>query len=252
MDQNVDLLTAQTLAEALNLSVETIWRYTREQKIPFVTLGPRQYRYRLTDVLATLSAGRVREQTAAYPAEKAEKLTYADYLLLPEEPGCRFEVLDGELIKEPSPLVVHQRVSRRLQRILEDYFANADPAGEVFNAPLDVTLSDFTVVQPDLFYIASDQAQLVLHARVDGAPTLVVEVLSPSTGRKDRLRKRSIYQQAGVMHYWLVNPEEQSLECLALRSGNYAIVADGLDEETVEPPDFPGLCIQLANLWRKR
>jgi len=244
-----ELVTAQALAEALNLSVETIWRYTREQRIPCVTIGNKQYRYRLAEVLAALAGEQVREQAVDYAASRKKRLTYADYLLLPEEQGYRFEILDGELVRDPSPIVIHQRVSRRLQRMLEDYVATVDPAGEVFDAPLDVTLGDYTVVQPDVFYMASEQEQLILRARIDGPPKLVVEVMSPSTSRKDRLRKRHIYQQAGVQHFWLVNPEERSLECFSLREGIYAVIASGMDDDLVEPPDFPGMSISLSALW---
>lgn len=244
-----ELITAQTLAEALDLSVETVWRYTREQRIPCVTIGNKQYRYRLAEVLAALADRQVREQATGYATAAKRKLTYADYLLLPEEQGCRFEILDGELVRDPSPIVIHQRVSRRLQRMLEDYFATVDSTGEVFNAPLDVTLGEYTVVQPDLFYMAGGQEQMILRARIDGPPRLVVEVMSPATSRKDRLRKRCIYQQAGIQHYWLVSPEERSLECFSLHAGIYAITVSGMDDDLVEPREFPGLSIALSALW---
>jgi Uma2 family endonuclease/predicted DNA-binding transcriptional regulator AlpA len=255
---NKELITAQALAEALDLSVETIWRYTREKKIPFIELGSKQYRYNLSDVIEALAHSSthnsavqnhaVRENKEEYRTEPA-KLTYQDYLLLPEEPGYRYEILEGMLVKEPSPNVPHQRASRRLQRILEDYFWQQDPEGEVFDAPLDVTFQDITVVQPDIFYVSGNQKQIVLKARVDGPPTLVVEVLSPSNSRKDRLQKLQIYQKYGVPHYWLVNPEEKTLECFALKDGTYALVAAGMDEEVVEHPEFEGLAISLKNLW---
>jgi len=243
-----ELITAQELANALHLSVETIWRYTREKKIPFVELGSRQYRYNRTAVISAL-AGSVREKAAEYEAAGAGKFTYQDYLELPDEPGYHYEILDGMLVREPSPNVLHQRVSRRLQRILEDYFGTADPAGEIFNAPLDVTFHDITVVQPDVFYISGEQKEIVQEARIDGPPTLTVEVLSPATGRKDRLQKMRIYQNAGVRHYWLVNPDERTLECFSLRDGAYALVAAGMDEDVVEHPDFAGLSVPLKALW---
>lgn len=227
------LITAQTLAKELNLSVETIWRYTRQQKIPFVDLGGRQYRYRLPAVVSALSG----------------KLTYEDYLGLPEEPGYRIEILDGLLVKDLSANVPHQRVSRRLARVLEDYFKVVDPEGEVFVGPLDLTLGKYTVVQPDLFYVAGDQKSLVLYARVDGAPALAVEILSPSSGRKDRLQKLRIYQDAGVQHYWMVDPDQRTMECFCLRDGSYALVAAGMDDEELEHPTFNGLKIALASLW---
>ncbi|MCR4441312.1 MAG: Uma2 family endonuclease [Peptococcaceae bacterium] len=243
-----ELITAQVLAEALDLSVETIWRYTRENKIPYIELGSKQYRYKLADVISALT-GSVKEKTAVYKSEPPKRFTYQDYLELPEEPGYRFEILEGMLIREPSPNVMHQRVSRRLQRILEDYFWEHDPEGEIFGAPLDVTFHDITVVQPDLFYVSGEQKRIVKDTRIDGPPALVVEVLSTSSSRKDRLQKLRIYQRVQVQHYWLVNPDEKTLECFSLRDGAYTLVAAGMDEDVVEHPDFKGLSIALKALW---
>ena len=253
MSEDQELMTAQAVAEALGLSVETIWRYTREKKIPCVELGRKQYRYKLDGVINALT-GTVREKTGQNTAgyEATKKFTYQDYLLLPEEPGYRYEVLEGILIKEPSPNVSHQRASRGLQRILEDYFWETDPEGEVFNAPMDVTFQDTTVVQPDIFYVSGEQEKLIKEARIDGPPTLVVEILSPSNSRKDRLQKLRIYQKVKVQHYWLVDPEEKTLECYSLTDGTYALFAAGMDEDVVEITSFPGLTIPLETLWKGR
>jgi Uma2 family endonuclease len=248
MAADKELITAQALAEALDLSVETIWRYTRENKIPCVELGSKQYRYKLDDVIKALSGTTVKENAAQYDNKPAKKLTYQDYLEIPDEPGYRFEILNGMLIKEPSPNYIHQRVSRRLQRILEDYFWIVDPEGEIFNAPLDVTLLDFNVVQPDLFYISGEQ-NILKNTRIDGPPALVVEVLSPSNGRKDRLQKMRVYQEAQVQHYWLIDPQEKTLECFAWRDGVYALVASGMEDDVVEHPNFAELSIALKALW---
>lgn len=249
MSEDKKLITAQALSEALELSVETIWRYTREKKIPYIELGTKQYRYKMDDVMRALTDSTVQEKSVEYKTEPDKKLTYQDYLELPDEPGYRIEILEGMLIKEPSPNMIHQRVSRRLQRILEDYFWQVDPEGEVFNAPLDVTFQDTTVVQPDLFYISGEQKQIVQDARIDGPPALVIEILSPSNHRKDRLQKLHIYQKAQVQHYWLVHPEEKTLECFSLLNGVYALVASGMDEDVIEHPNFAGLSIELKNLW---
>jgi len=250
MSDHKDLITAQVLAEALDLSVETIWRYTRENKIPYIVLGSKSYRYKLADVFRALTDPMVQEKAFEYGSEDTtKKLTYQDYLLLPEEAGYRFEILNGTLIREPSPNVIHQRVSRRLQRILEDYFLEVDSEGEIFNAPLDVTFHDITVVQPDLFYVSGNQKVIVKNTRIDGPPTLIVEILSPSTSRKDRLQKLRIYQEVQVQHYWLVNPEEKTLECFSLQDGVYAIIATGMDEDVVSHPAFTGLSIPLKALW---
>ncbi len=250
MTRDRDLVTARVLSQALDLCLETIRRYTREGRIPHVDLGRRQYRYRIADVTRALAGEQVQEEASQYDPKQSEKLTYQDYLDMPWEPGYRFEILDGVLIKEPAPSVMHQRVSRRLQRILEDYFWEVDRDGEIFDSPLDVTFHDTSVVQPDLLYVSGDQKSIVTEARVDGPPTLVVEILSPSTGRRDRLQKSRIYGSAGVQHYWLVNPDERTLECFSLRDGVYALIAAGMDGDIVVHPGFQGLSISLGPLWK--
>lgn len=252
MSKEQKLLTAQALAEALDLAVETVWRYTREKRIPFIELGARQYRYVLEEVVAALTGSSVvGEESAQYQACPEKKYTYQDYLKIPWEQGARYELLEGLLVKEPAPNVSHSRVSRRLLQILEEYFLKTDPGSEIFASPVDVTLGDINVVQPDLFYIASEQSSMVEHARVNGAPQLAVEVISPSSGRKDRIQKLQIYQKAGIQHYWLVNPAEKTLECFVLQNGVYALVIVGVDEEVVEHPSFPRLSIDLKFLFRQ-
>jgi excisionase family DNA binding protein len=240
-----ELITAQELAALLKLSVDTIWRYTREQTIPYVEIGSRQYRYHKESVLAALSAGRFAAEDSP-PYESKKKLTYEDYARLPEEPGFRYEVIDGVLLRDPSPSVQHQRVSRRLQRILEDYFAEVDPKGEVFNAPLDLTLAEYNVVQPDLFYLpGSRPAQAT---PIKSVPELVVEVLSPSTNRKDRVLKLNHYQAARVPHYWILDPENCFIETYELRDGHYVSIVRA-DKGTFTHPGFPGLTFELEALF---
>lgn len=247
---NQNLITAQALADTLNLSVETIWRYTRNNRIPYTTLGERQYRYNLQEVLAALAGTAVREKAPDY-SSGSRKYTYQDYLELSEEPGYRYEILAGELIKEPGPIIVHQRVSRELEFILLVYFRQSDPRGEIFNAPLDLTLGDYTVVQPDILYISGAQREIIQETRIDGSPLLAVEIISESSRRKDRLQKRQIYQEAGIQHFWLVDPHEKTLECLALRDSAYILATAGMDNEIVTHPNFPDLSIPLGELWRE-
>lgn len=247
MDKGKDLITAQVLADTLGLAVETIWRYTRSKRIPYVKLGERQYRYNLHEVMQTLS-GAVEAKNEDYQTE-AKKYTYQDYLALPEEPGFRYELLEGQLIKDPSPNLLHQRISRELSLILILYFRQVDPQGEIFNAPLDVTFQDITVVQPDILYISGNQLEIMRKARIDGAPTLTVEIMSESSRRRDRMQKLQIYQKAKVQHYWLVDPQDKTFECFALKDGVYSLAVIAADDSILEHPDFPGLTIPLAELW---
>lgn len=247
-----NLLTAEELAKELRVSVETIWRYTREKRIPFIQLGSRQYRYDASAVVQALQRKAdipVRETSARYGT--AGPLTYEDYARLPEEPGYKLEVLDGWLVKEPSPVVHHQRVSRRLQQALVDHFAASDPQGEVFGAPLDVSLSDRDVVQPDLFYVPGKDSQIVGEVRVQGVPALIVEILSSQNRRRDRVHKMEIYRRAGVEHYWIVDPEDSTIEAFTLADGRYYVAAAGMDGQTFTHPDFPKLSIDLEQVWSR-
>lgn len=250
MTQDSGLITAQLLSRILNLSVDTIQRYTRENKIPYVRLENKHYLYNLQEVMSALNlTPAVQEKETKYTGKTSKQYNYQDYLLVPEEPGYRFEVLEGELIKDPSPTTLHQFVSQSLFRKTCAYFEKADPGGFAVYSPLDVTLGEATVVQPDILYIASDQRQIIHDTRIDGAPTLVVEILSPSTRRKDSISKLQIYQKAGVRHYWLVDPEARTFHAFAWRDGVYSLAASGETNDIVEHPDFPGLLITLQDLW---
>lgn len=243
------LLTAHELAEVLNLSVETIWRYTRQKKIPVIELGNKQYRYKKGAVLDALTAGGelVREDRSIY--SKQGEYTYEDYLKLPDEPGYRYEVLEGFLVKEPSPSIHHQRVSRELEYQLKTFFDEFDPEGELFDAPLDVTLTDSNVVQPDILFVSSTRRDIMCKERIDGVCELVVEIISPSSRRKDRLQKMEIYRKAGIPHYWLVDPEDNLLEAFMLKEGNYLLVYTGGPGDKFTHPEFSGLDLDLDKVF---
>ena len=117
-----------------------------------------------------------------------QKLDYSDLAGTPDD-GLRYEILDGDLFGTPSPSIPHQRVSRELQRQLVAYF-HPDGRGEVFDALLDVILSPHDVVEPDLIVVT--QASQFSQRGIEGAPTLVVEILSPSTKQRDRTVKVQI------------------------------------------------------------
>ena len=122
------------------------------------------------------------------------KLTYRDYARTPDDE--RYELLDGELIRMTAPAEIHQRVSILLGwRLIE--FVTEHGLGRVYQAPFDVVLSDTDVVQPDLLFVSHERAHLVTAANVQGAPDLVVEILSPSSVERDRTLKRRLYARRG-------------------------------------------------------
>lgn len=248
-DVMAKLLTAQELAEALSLSVDTIWRYTRQKKIPVVELGKKQYRYDKEAVLAALAMGNVMVEEGHKVYLKQGKYTYKDYLQIPEEPGYRFEILEGVLVKEPSPSLYHQRISRELGYQLYAYFNDFDHDGELFFAPLDVTLTDFNVLQPDILFVSGARKGILREKRIDGPCDLVVEIMSPTNRRKDRLRKMEIYLKAEIPHYWLVDPEENTLEAFMFTCNGYILTVVAGPGDTFAHPEFPGLNLDLGKVF---
>jgi len=141
--------------------------------------------------------------------------TVVDLEGLPED-GLRYELLDGLLLLSPAPVLLHQRMSRRLLLLLE---ATCPPSMEIFFAPLDWQPDPRTSLQPDLLVVRNEDAGT--GAKNVTAPlVLAVEVLSPSTKRKDLLLKRSKYQDGGVGSFWVVDPEKPSFTAFELLRGS--------------------------------
>lgn len=182
----------------------------------------------------------------AQPAPQP-RLTYQDLLEFPAD-GNRHELIEGEHYMTPAPSLRHQRVSRRLARIL-DTFLLEHPLGEVFPAPCDVVLSEINVVEPDLFFVATESARILTEQNVQGAPELVVEILSPSTRHTDSVIKRRLYEYFGVREYWLVDPLAETITVFRLHDGVLR-ETDELDRSgELTSPLLPGLMIRLADVF---
>ena len=178
--------------------------------------------------------------------ELKRKLDYDDYVRLPDD-GKRYEILDGELYVSPAPSPLHQRVSKRLQRKIEDHF-EARGLGEVFNAPIDMILGRHDVAQPDLLVVTNPGQ--ISGRGIEGAPLLVVEVLSPSTRRHDREVKMRRYAALGIPHYWIVDPEGHWIACYRLEAGTYRHLLTAEGDTQLALPDWPEVVIALGDLWR--
>jgi Uma2 family endonuclease len=157
---------------------------------------------------------------------RSHPLSYADLLIARDSSLDRLELIAGEIVVTPSPTPWHQFVLGRLHFLFMQTVRDLG-VGLVFSSPLDVHLESDTVVQPDLFLILPDR-RLVLRAdRVEGAPSLAVEIISLSTRSLDQTTKRAMYARAGVPEYWLV---ESGLGTVTVYSDP---AADGYRQEHV-------------------
>ena len=175
------------------------------------------------------------------------KLTYDDYLQFPDD-GLRHEIIEGEHYVTPSPSMRHQRISRRLLYLIEHHLQQ-HPIGEVFHAPFDVLLSEYNVLEPDLLFLSLARSPLLTEKNLQGAPDLVVEILSPSTASRDKRLKRDVYERTGVDEYWVVDPDRDVVDVYR-RSGT--VFADPVQlgrEQILTTPLLPSLEIPLAKVF---
>ncbi|MBI2203243.1 MAG: Uma2 family endonuclease [Candidatus Rokubacteria bacterium] len=174
-------------------------------------------------------------------------LTYEDYAALPND-GRRYEVHDGELSVTPAPGRRHQEIIGNLYVVLRQH-VEARALGVVFLSPFDVILSATTVVQPDLVYVESSRISIVTERGVEGPPSVVVEVISPSTGTIDRAVKFQLYARHRVPFYWIVDPDARSIEAYERADTGYVLATAVQGTDPVSLPPFPELRLNPASLW---
>jgi Uma2 family endonuclease len=177
------------------------------------------------------------------PAAQA-KLTYEDYLLLPDD-GQRHEIIDGEHYVNPAPSSRHQETVMNLILILAVY-VRKNRLGRVYVAPYDVVLSTVDVLQPDVMFISNEREELITKANLQGAPNLVIEVLSPSTRIVDATLKLQRYDRFGVDEYWLIDPDDQSVTIYRRRDARLEREESG---DIIQSPILPGLAIATSDIF---
>ncbi len=174
------------------------------------------------------------------------RFTYSDYLLLPEDK--RYEIIDGELFMVAAPNTRHQRISRRIEAALLQHIEE-EGLGEFFHAPYDVILSDENVVQPDILFVRKERAGVITDANLQGAPDLVVEILSPGTRSKDLELKRKAYARFGVQEYWIVDPEADTVEVLLWSESGYVPAGVFTKADRLSSPLLPELNLPLSAIF---
>jgi Uma2 family endonuclease len=148
----------------------------------------------------------------------------------------------------PAPSPKHQEIAGELYALLSAY-VKANKLGKVYIAPVDILLEEHTVVQPDILFIRQERLSIIGEKKVDAAPDLVVEVLSPSTFYKDLRKKMAAYSQFGVQEYWIVDPEKQSIEVHTQGSKGLQLALSLSLEETLESALLPGFQLRVKSIF---
>lgn len=158
------------------------------------------------------------------------------------------ELWEGVLTMSPTPSFLHQEIAFRFHRTLHDWVA-AHQLGKVIGAPIDMVLSPHRAVQPDLAFISKDRLTIIQRV-IMGPADLVAEVVSLGGRSRDRIEKRDLYEQHGVKEYWIIDPEPETVEVLALVNGRYELVKRSLPGETAASRLLPGFEVLVDYLFR--
>jgi Uma2 family endonuclease len=181
------------------------------------------------------------------PVVREGPVTYDDYAAMPDD-GNRYEIIDGVLeMMSPGPMTVHQGVSGELFLFLQSCRSEY----VMFLAPFDVILSRTTVLQPDILMIHRSRIEIVKPHGVEGAPDLVVEILSPSTRKRDKVVKAAAYAKHRVPEYWLVDPEARTLEQYRLDGERYELAQTYEEEDRVSSDKLPCVFFMLGEVFNE-
>jgi len=175
------------------------------------------------------------------------RVSFAELQQWPDD-GRRYELYDGEAIVVPAPIPRHQRVGINVERLLTEY--ELATGGLMLHAPIDIVLTEYDVVQPDVVFFRAERRHLVDMSKATRVPPdLAVEVLSRSTERRDRGRKMELLARSGVPEYWLADPVRNVLEVYELQDGRYALTATCEGAMQVSSPTLKGLAFEVSRIF---
>jgi Uma2 family endonuclease len=180
-----------------------------------------------------------------------ERLTYDDLAGMPDD-GMRHEIIDGVHYVTPSPVLRHQRLVNRIFFAIQCYLEVNPEVGEAFGSPVDAVFTRWDVVVPDVVFIAGDQRSLLTEPNIQGAPALVVEVLSPGTRKRDLGVKRELFDRGGVREYWIVDPQSNTVivHRRAVDGSFPRVQSPPTEAQVLTTPLLPGFVLSLEKLFR--
>ncbi len=175
------------------------------------------------------------------------RLDYNDLQHFPDD-GKRHELIDGDHIMTPSPNTAHQWASGNLFALLHANISRRN-LGRVFAAPFDVVFSPYDVVEPDILFISNERVGILTLNNVQGAPDLVVEVISPNTETVDRQEKFHLYEKFGVLEYWIVDPSAETAEVYSLHDQHFISLGRFSGDETIQSRVLSGFECRISEVF---
>lgn len=179
--------------------------------------------------------------------EKKKKYTEQDYSLLEE--GAPFQLIHNELIMSPSPTFEHQYLSIKLLQVILFHLSKTENNGLLLSAPMDVKMDDDNIFQPDILYISESRKAELVKERIEGAPDMIIEILSPSNAYYDLRQKKDIYEKYGVKEYIIVDPMQQNAETYVIENGVYVLKQKAGKTGQLLSTVLPGLVFDLSKIF---
>ena len=178
--------------------------------------------------------------------EKKKKYTIDDYMQLEE--GAPFQLINNELIMSPSPNPFHQSIVARLSQIMLNFLEDKEMGGYIAGS-VDVVFDDGNVFQPDFLYITEERLEIV-RSRIEGAPDIAIEILSPSNAYYDLIQKKEIYEKYGVKEYIIFDPIAKNASLYILKDGVYHLHQKAQQNELLHSIVLAGFDFDLNYLFK--
>jgi Uma2 family endonuclease len=178
-------------------------------------------------------------------ARKKILFTYQDLEFF-EPDNYRHEISEGEHFMTPSPSTYHQKIVGNLYRKLSDY-VEKNKLGEIYVSPVDVIFHEIDVFVPDLVFVSNENLSIVSENNIQGAPDLIIEVMSPSSVARDREGKYKRYAYYGVKEYWIVDLQRKLVEVYDLEQDKLINVIP--QKQKLNSPIFEDLNLDLTKIF---
>lgn len=176
----------------------------------------------------------------------ARTYTFADYQNLPE--GAPYQLIGGDLIMSPAPTLYHQQIAGNIFFLMRDY-VNKKQLGKILFAPVDVYLDEENTFQPDIVFVSKERTSIMDEQKINGAPDLVIEILSESTAYYDLKKKKEYYEKYGVKEYWIADPMEKTIDLYVLGARGFIMEAQAKMNQTIASVIIQGFEVNTSNIF---
>ena len=180
--------------------------------------------------------------------EKKKKYTADDYMMLEE--GAPFQLINYDLVMAPAPIPEHQVISRRITVAMSNFLGDKIDDGFLVYAPADVKFDNGNIFQPDVLYVTPERKEQIVKGHVEGAPDIVIEILSPSNAYYDLIQKKDIYEKYGVREYIIFDPIADTASLYAIKDGVYYLHQKAQANELLNSLVLPGFSFDLGKIFK--